>query len=202
MLDVGCGYGSLVNYLREGGYDAQGIDADPEAIAVARRLFPQITVQVGKAEEMAAEGGEPFDCITLKDCLHHLVGESDAEKAFEVFKRLLRPGGRVVILDPNPNWVVRGARALAAHRDFQAPLPEALELLGRHGFQVGAVRYYEVIGLPLSGGYVFVPLVPNVRALHAAVAGLNRLLSRVAEGVRLGPFVCWRYLISAELKAP
>jgi hypothetical protein len=107
-----------------------------------------------------------------------------------------------VILDPNPNWVVRGARVLAAHRDFQAPLPQALDLLGRHGFRAQAVRYYEVVGLPLSGGYVFVPLVPNVRALHAAVAGLNRLLSRVAEGVRLGRFVCWRYLIGAELPGP
>jgi SAM-dependent methyltransferase len=199
VLDIGCGYGSLVAYLQEQGYDAHGVDADSESVTVAQRLFPHADVRLGRIEELEAEGVEPFDSITLKDCLHHLVGEHHALEAFASIKRLLRPGGRLVILDPNPNWVLKTARLLAAHKDFQTPLTEARELLDQNGFQVQYTGYYEVIGLALSGGYVSVQLVPGIRALHTFVARANSLLSRLSHRLGLGKFICWRYVIAADL---
>src|SRR5262249_24976110 len=64
VLDIGCGYESLVAYLQEQGYDAHGIDADSESVTVAQRLFPHTDVRLGRIEELEAEGVEPFDGIT------------------------------------------------------------------------------------------------------------------------------------------
>jgi SAM-dependent methyltransferase len=120
------------------------------------------------------------------------------EQSFAAFGQLLRPGGRLVVLDPNPNWILRAARVLASHRDFQTPLDEARRVLERYGFRVRSVDFYEVMGLPLSGGYVFKELVPRIRPLHELVAGLNLLLSRLVARAGLGPAICWRYVIAAD----
>jgi SAM-dependent methyltransferase len=201
VLDVGCGYGSLVAMLTAHNYQAQGVDPDPESVAAAKRLFPHIDVRLARAEDLDPSYDGAFDSITLKDCLHHLIGEGEDETAFQAFRRLLRPNGRLVILDPNPTWILRTARRLANFRDFEAPLDQAHATLARHGFQVRSVSYYEVIGLPLSGGYVYVELLPRIPLLQRAVSSLNLGLSRMAERLKVGSLVCWRYVLVAELPA-
>src|SRR5207245_1138085 len=133
VLDVGCGYGSLVAELARRKYDALGVDPDPESIKAAKRLFPAANVRVARAEDLDSSFDQRVDSITLKDCLHHLIGEGEADEAFGAFRRLLRPGGRLIILDPNPIWILRVARRLARFHDFQTPLEEARETLQRHG---------------------------------------------------------------------
>jgi SAM-dependent methyltransferase len=198
VLDVGCGYGSLVALLTRRHFDAHGVDPDPESIAAAKQRFPYTDVRLARAEDLDSSFDGTFDAVTLKDCLHHLIGEGEADSAFDAFRRLLRPGGRLVVLDPNPIWILRLARWLARFQDFQTPLEEAQDTLARHGFRIRSVSYYEVIGLPLSGGYVFVELLPRVRALQVAVAVINGVLSRLADGLQLGKFICWRYILVAE----
>jgi SAM-dependent methyltransferase len=198
VLDVGCGYGSLVARLTRCRFDAHGVDPDPVSIEAARRLFPGIDVRIARAEDLDASFDGTFDTITLKDCLHHLIGEGEAAEAFGAFRRLLRHDGRLVVLDPNPNWILRLGRRLANFNDFQTPLGEARAVLTEHGFAVRSIGYYEVIGLPLSGGYVYVELLPRIRPLQRAVAAANRFLSRALAGLGLGSLVCWRYILVAE----
>ena len=52
VLDIGCGYGSLVAYLRSCGYEAEGIDLDRDAIEAGRRLFPDNPIRIGNAESL------------------------------------------------------------------------------------------------------------------------------------------------------
>ena len=79
----------------------------------------------------------------LKDALHHLAAEVDIVKAFDNICRLLRDGGRLVVTDPNPTWILRLARTLARHDDPEAPLELALQLLSAHGFIVRQVHYHK-----------------------------------------------------------
>ena len=131
VLDIGCGYGSLVAYLRSCGYEAEGIDLDRDAIEAGRRLFPENPIRFGNAESLDDWAPHSFDSITLKDSLHHLVCEGDFPSAARTFRRVLAPGGRLVILDPNPTWIVRLARRLAAHNDVEASPQRAALRTGR-----------------------------------------------------------------------
>lgn len=201
ILDVGCGYGSLVAFLTDRGYRAEGIDYERGNIAVAREMFPSVNVRQANGEDLADIPDRSTDSIVLKDCMHHLVGEGDVQAAFRAFKRVLVPQGRIVILDPNPNLIVRTARALVAHKDPEASLACTLDILEKNGFQVRGVAFYETIGLPLSGGYVGPRLVPAIGFIERAVALANKLSSTAANGIGLGKVVCWRYIVHADARS-
>ena len=199
VLDIGCGYGALVAYLATKGFDAQGVDFDGEAVTVANKLFPEAKVSLANAESLDEYPAHSFDSVILKDALHHLVCEGDFVKAAATFRRLLVPGGRLVILDPNPTWLVRLARRVSAHDDVEASPARAVAVLRENSFTVRGMEYYETIGLPLSGGYVGVRFVPNVGVLNHAVAGCNRGVSWLVNRVGLGRQLCWRYIIHADV---
>jgi SAM-dependent methyltransferase len=198
VLDVGCGYGSLVAYLSERGYAAEGVDYDSEGVDIAKQIFTHARVRQSNAEDLADYPDHSFDSIVLKDCMHHLVGEGDVQRAFRSFKRVLVPSGRIVILDPNPMLFLRIARKLISHVDPEAPLECTLRVLEEQSFAVNDVAFYETIGLPLSGGYVGMRLVPAIDGLERAVAGLKRILSAAVNGGYLGKLFCWRYIVQAD----
>lgn len=198
VLDIGCGYGSLVAYLSERGFEAEGVDYDPESIRIARQMFPSACVRGATAEDLADMPDRSVDSIVLKDCMHHLVGEGDVQRAFRNFRRVLAAPGRIVILDPNPMLILRIARKMISHVDPEATLECTVRVLTEHGFVIRGISFYETLGLPLSGGYVGVPLVPRIRLLQQAVAGLNRALSAAAEAMHLGRQLCWRYIVHAD----
>lgn len=203
VLDIGCGYGSLTEYLRINGYDAEGIDSDKESIRIARRLFPQASTRLGRAEDlMGSHSAELYDTIVLKDALHHLVGEGDVVASLENFRRLLVPHGRLVILDPNPTPLLRTARRIIGHVDPEVALNQAHEILGKSGFVIENASFYEVLGLGLSGGYVGPRLVPDVWLLNQTVAGANHWASRFVNAVGLGRVLCLRYVIQARKVEP
>ena len=202
VLDVGCGYGSLTHYLGSAGYDVEGIDYEEESISMAKRLFPDARIGLANAESLNQYPDRWFDTVVLKDSLHHVVGEGDSREFFKNIRRLLKENGRVVILDPNPQWILRIARRIVFHKDPEASVETALCLLKEEGFQVRGVDFFETIGLILSGGYVGVRLVPNFTFCNRLVASTNQQLSKIVNSVGLGRQVCWRYIIHADLNRP
>lgn len=107
VLDVGCGTGRLT--LAAGalvGPDgrAQGVDAAPEMIEVARRKAARAQsnahFQVGLIEDLPfADGG--FDLVMNTLVMHHLPSEVKSAGLAEVY-RVLKPGGRFVAIDLQP----------------------------------------------------------------------------------------------------
>jgi SAM-dependent methyltransferase len=199
VLDVGCGYGSLTDFLIKKGWDAEGIDNDLESYNVAHKLFPNAKLKLMDANKLGDYyGNGTFNTIVLKDCLHHLVEEEASEVYFLNFRRILKSKGRLVVLDPNPIWILRLVRKLILHKDPEMRLKYALRLLEEEGFRVKGVIFYEVIGLALSGGYVSIRLIPNFKLLNRLVAFINHRTSIGINSLGLGPFLCWRYLIYAD----
>jgi SAM-dependent methyltransferase len=198
VLDIGCGYGSLVAYLRSSGYEAEGIDLDRDAIEAGRDLFPENPIRIGNAESLDGWAPHSFDSITLKDSLHHLVCEGDFPSAARAFRRVLAPGGRLVILDPNPTWIVRLARRIAAHDDVEASPQRAHSELEGNGFATRGIEFFETVGLPLSGGYVGVRMVPNWQLCNSALAAINAAASAAVNAAGIGSRVCWRYILWAD----
>jgi ubiquinone/menaquinone biosynthesis C-methylase UbiE len=98
VLDVGCGPGSVLEQLAAG-FDIEGVgvDASAKMIEVARREAPGIEFHAGRAEQLPFDD-ESFDGVVSRMVVHHL----DRRRAFAEMRRVLRPGGRVVITTTDP----------------------------------------------------------------------------------------------------
>lgn len=120
VLDLGTGTGFAALISASLGHRVLGVDLAPGMLAVARRLAADRGLDVGftEADAVTPDLGEAaFDAIT---CRHLLWTLRDAEAAFLEWRRLLRPGGRVVVFD-----------SLRPRQDPSAE-PDEDDVFGRH----------------------------------------------------------------------
>jgi len=99
VLDVGCSTGYLAKALGERGNVVSGIEYDPASADKARPLLAQLVV--GDLEDegiYAAFADGAFDVVVFGDVLEHL---RDPLPVLRRARRLLAPGGSVVISVPN-----------------------------------------------------------------------------------------------------
>lgn len=95
LLDVGCGSGGLMERTRGLGWEVEGTEVDPRASAAARGRG--LTVHDGDLAACAFPGGS-FDVVHLGHVIEHV---DDPEGLLRECRRVLKPGGRLVILTPN-----------------------------------------------------------------------------------------------------
>jgi SAM-dependent methyltransferase len=98
ILDVGCGDGFHLRLLRDFGkptWSVEGIDASPRAVAAARRAG--LTVHEGTIEGATLPSGI-YDLVLLIATIEHV---DDPPGVLRAARRLLKPGGRVVMVTDN-----------------------------------------------------------------------------------------------------
>lgn len=98
LLDVGCGTGALLHHLSMTHPVAQlsGVDPVPEMLAIARRrLPPSIELREGWAEHLPF-AAEQFDVVVSCNMFHYI---HKPITALHEMRRVLRPGGQLVITD-------------------------------------------------------------------------------------------------------
>jgi len=121
-LDIGCGTGFLALQLASLGHRVHGIDAAQEMLVLARAKATRAglfgaTVQQADAESLPYEAGI-FDLVVER----HVLGTlTEPVAALTEWRRVMRPGGRLVLIEGD--W--RGP----GHADY-APLREHLPLFG------------------------------------------------------------------------
>ena len=197
VLDLGCGFGSLASHLARS-HPVIGVDPLLACLRAGARRYPATTL-CGSACDLPFSEGDA-EAVVFKDVLHHLVDEVPIER---VFAELQRVGiSRVVVVDPNPNPLLRAARRLIGHADPVCDPGRAVELLEAAGFRVEHLEYGVLYSLPLSGGYVGPVLLPAWRAVWAPLLWLEGVLSALLNRLRLARFVCWRYYIVASGDSP
>jgi ubiquinone/menaquinone biosynthesis C-methylase UbiE len=94
VIDVGCGTGRAVAELAERGARALGVDLDPEMLAAARARFSGIDVRSADATDLPLGDGEAQGYRA--DKVFHILPEPD--KALAEARRVLAPGGRIVLV--------------------------------------------------------------------------------------------------------
>jgi SAM-dependent methyltransferase len=99
ILDLGCGYGEFLYFLRRQGYmETVGVDLDPKQVETAGRLGLG-QVLCADAVNFLRSSGE-FDFISALDVLEHLPKPRVLE-LLDGVHNALRPGGRFVCQVPN-----------------------------------------------------------------------------------------------------
>jgi 2-polyprenyl-3-methyl-5-hydroxy-6-metoxy-1,4-benzoquinol methylase len=98
ILDVGCGFGSLVHALLRDGVDARGIDVAPIAVEQASRIAPD-RFRTGSILALPHADGA-FDSVVCTDCLEHLAPE-DVPVALRELGRVARRNVFVVVSTVN-----------------------------------------------------------------------------------------------------
>ena len=99
VLDAGCGGGRNLQYLLREGYEAFGVDRDPDAVAAVRRMarelapgLPAENFQVASVEAMPF-ADEFADVVVCHSVLHFAQDEAQLEAMVRGLGRVLRPGG-------------------------------------------------------------------------------------------------------------
>jgi len=100
VLDVGCGTGWVVQHLRgrTQGLEVEGMDLSPGMLAEARRLDPTGVYFEGDVCEIGRVDGY-YDLVVTVFTSRNFP---DLEPSVAEMMRVLRPGGRLLVLDSFP----------------------------------------------------------------------------------------------------
>jgi methionine biosynthesis protein MetW len=118
VLDIGCGDGALLAYLRDTkGVDARGIDVS--AANVAGAVARGLSVMQGDADaDLEDYPAHAFDMVILSDTLQAM------RRPAAVLGELVRIGKRAVVSFPNfGHWRVRASLALGGRMPVTKSLP-------------------------------------------------------------------------------
>ena len=100
VVDVACGQGALCRLLHEKGAEVTGVDAAAELIAAARQRGPEaVRYHVADARELSFL---PPDGVAAAACVLAIQNIQPIGPVFAGVARLLRPGGRFVIVMMHP----------------------------------------------------------------------------------------------------
>ncbi len=102
VLDLGCGRGEFLELLRDGGMKGMGVEVDPALVEICRNKG--LRVKRADALSIFEETCEQWDGIFIGHLIEHLEPEAVCRLLGEA-SRCLSPGGRIVILTPNPNFL-------------------------------------------------------------------------------------------------
>jgi 2-polyprenyl-3-methyl-5-hydroxy-6-metoxy-1,4-benzoquinol methylase len=112
LVELGCGPGWMTRFAARHGVEAVGYDIAPDMIEIARQQTAaesvDATFEVGDME--ALDLGRSFDACLFYDTIHHTPR---ADLVFAAAARALRPGGRVLLAEPN--WKQRYEGRQASH---------------------------------------------------------------------------------------
>ena len=166
VLDVGCGTGEFERMAAERfpRLAIVGIDLTPAMVAAARMKSarcPQVNVLVAEAEELPFET-EQFDVVMVVNVLHHV---QDPHRAMHECLRVLRPQGRVMVVD----WC----------RDFWHCRLMHYWVMRTDPSYVRMYRLAEVVALFEDGAYA-VTVEETRRFLAPPLYGILRVIARKA----------------------
>jgi SAM-dependent methyltransferase len=148
ILEVACGSGGITcRMAAETGATCVGVDLNRHGIDAARarardqRLETRVTFEIADASERLPFADASFDAVFCNDSINHF---RDRLQVFRDWRRVLRPGGRLLFTDP---IVVTGQLTnaeIAARSSIGfflfTPLGCNERLLGESGFAVQGVR--------------------------------------------------------------
>ena len=114
LVELGCGSGWMTRFAARHGVQAEGYDISPEMIEIAReeaaREGLDVVFEAGDYEQL--DLGRRFDACLIYDALHH---SARPELVLAAAHRALKPGGRLLLVEPNWKHRYQGREASDAY---------------------------------------------------------------------------------------
>jgi 2-polyprenyl-3-methyl-5-hydroxy-6-metoxy-1,4-benzoquinol methylase len=162
-LDAGCATGSLVRALAHHGRRAEGLDLEPAFLAVARDRGAAEALDLAWHQASLLDLGrvaepEAYALVTcLGQTLPHLLTEAEWLDFFGQARRLLAPGGRLVIQVVNDD-----SAPIGSHRDLPSLAAPGGTLERRRTMLSDTLAQFETAFRPVDGE----PAASTVRHLR------------------------------------
>src|SRR6185369_11727486 len=137
ILDVGCGTGANLLMLSKYG-DAEGVDVSEDALAFCRERGLD-KVKLGAAEQLPYDDAT-FDLVTAFDVVEHI---DDDLAGLKEMRRVLRPGGRVLLFVPTFMFLW-GLQDDVSHHRRRYRLPGLTRVLEQAGFEIERSTYANI----------------------------------------------------------
>ena len=143
MLEVGCGNGNVLAFLKNSGIDVEGGDIFTEGLAFCRQRLNSVPLY--QLDVLALPFRDEFDIAGLFDVLEHI---EDDTKALTEIRLALKPGGRLLVTVPAYRflWSYFDVRSNHKRRYGKAELVNRLELAG---FTVRKASYFMFFLFPV-----------------------------------------------------
>ncbi len=142
VLDLGCGTGGVLKHLQRFG-TAVGVDPSPEAVRYCRRRNLPVALASGYDLPFA---DATFGAVLALDVIEHV---DDDVGLLREARRVLRPGGVVVITVPALPWLWSSHDEVNHHRRryLRGSLVRAVRAAG---LEPCKISYYNALLLPLA----------------------------------------------------
>ncbi len=150
VLDLGCGAGRFVAALREAGADAVGVELAEAALERARRNVPGADLRLLDPDGSVPLGHGEVDLVWCSEVLEHVP---DTVALLTEARRVLAPGGRLLVTVPDHGRLRRTLIALARHEAHYDPLGQHLRFYTRRSLAgaLEATGFTSVRTEPLGG---------------------------------------------------
>ena len=186
VLDLGCGGGHVSFAMAPHAATVVAYDLSEDMLAVVaaeatRRGLAQLHTQAGRAEALPFDDGA-FDIVATRFSAHHWY---DVRKGLAEARRVLKPGGKLVIVDvfapetPLLDTLLQAAEVLrdASHvRNYR--ISEWQAMLAEAGFQPGPPRTWK---LPMA----FDGWIARIRTPQLRADAIRHLFDHAAEEARM-----------------
>jgi 2-polyprenyl-3-methyl-5-hydroxy-6-metoxy-1,4-benzoquinol methylase len=166
LVDVGCGHGVLAALLLHEHPERRvvGIDPDARKIAWANESVgksPNAEFHAVTIEALAAERPAAFDCVIVADVLC-LIARETWPPFLAAARRLLKPGGRLLLKDAENDGSWRAVKALWQERLMVHVLRRTVSTGG-----IGFATREELAGHVTGAGFTIDHIVSYARGYTA-----------------------------------
>ena len=96
ILEIGCGPGTIVDYLPQVEY--VGFDLSSKYIEMARKRFPQAEFICERVSRFSLAKQQSFDAVLALGVVHHL-DDQEARQLFQIASDALKSGGKLITID-------------------------------------------------------------------------------------------------------
>ncbi|WP_443640374.1 methyltransferase domain-containing protein [Candidatus Njordibacter sp. Uisw_039] len=145
LLDIGCGRGDQLRAFSAAGYDVVGCDnaesakdlCEPHSVEILNILTSKLELKDGSV-----------DVVFSKSVIEHLT---EPEKLLKEAQRVLRPGGKIVLMCPS--WVHNAWGPFYIDHTHVTPFtkPSLRDILKLEGFKAVQVKHFRQ--LPITWKY-------------------------------------------------